>query len=339
MKKILYINLNDSKARTINQYDKCRINLNADNLVFEAPPLAGYGIVGLNRLSVYDKNSLSTSGSHFAHFMKCNGYDYLVFEGESDVPVYVYIDKENISINDATHLSEADFLSTQKILKKELHVNKIEIASVGIAGMNKIDFAKIMLRNNKSCGSDGLGKLMANKNLKAIVLRHQENLIPYDSETFKKYNQIIAKRITSDNKKDWYDENNNCYGCCLNCKNTVIDKIKKYGFTIAESENINKISNFYGMDSITLARGINKYKNDFDTEIIDLDHFVQNIINNYDYYKPLFINESKRTNELRKNSDDEEKLGFCKILLEKNILTDKEKKSLIKSILGLSMAI
>ena len=338
MKKILYINLENKKVRITHQYDEHKINLKGDNLVFEAPPLAGYGVVGLNRLSVYDKNSSSQSGSHFTHFMKCNGYDYLVLEGQSDCPVYVYIDKENISINEATNIYSDDYKTIQTSLKKELENDKIEIAAVGIAGIKKIDFAKIMFRNNKSCGKEGLGKLMAIKNLKAIVLNKQENLMPYDNDKFEKYNQVIGQRIVNDNKINWHDENNSCYGCCLNCKNTAIDKIKSYGFDLKQAKNINELSNFYGMDSITLAKGIEQYKKKFDTEIIDLDSFVENIINNYDYYRPLFINEDKKIKD-KKEKDSGEKLGFCKILLQKNILSEKEKKSLVKCILGLSVVI
>jgi len=179
---------------------------------------------------------------------------------------------------------------------------------------------------------------MATKNLKAIVLNKQENLMPYDNDKFKKYNQVIGQRIVNDNKVNWYDENNSCYGCCLNCKNTAIDKIKSYGFDLKQAKNINELSNFYGMDSITLAQGIEKYKKKFDTEIIDLDSFVENIINNYDYYRPLFINEDKKIKD-KKEKDSGEKLGFCKILLQKNILSEKEKKYLVKCILGLSIAI
>ena len=338
MKKVLYINLKNKKVKVSHQYDEHKINLNGDNLVFEAPPLAGYGVVGLNRLSVYNKNSLSQSGSHFAHFMKCNGYDSLVLEGESDSPVYVYIDKDVVTIKDANHLYNEDYSTVEAMLKKELEEEKIETAAVGIAGVNKIDFSKIMFRNNKSCGKNGLGKLMASKNVKAIVLKKQNNLMPYDEEKFKKYNQIIGKRITKNDNVSWYDENNNCYGCCLNCKSTSISKIQNYGFNLEEAMKINQLSNFYGMDSLILAEGITKYKKTFDTEIIDLEHFVGNIIKNYDYYRPLFVNEKSKIKK-NKKIENGEKLGFCKLLLQKNILNENEKKYLVKSILGLSMAI
>lgn len=338
MKKILYINLNNKRIKVTHQYDEYKINLNGDNLVFEAPPLAGYGVVGLNRLSVYDKNSLSQSGSHFAHFMKCNGYDYLVMEGESQEPVYVYIDKDNISIKDAKHIYNESYNVVRELLKKELEEEKIEIATVGMAGINKVDFAKIMFRNNKSCGKNGLGKLMATKKIKAIVLKDQENLVPYDEEKFKRYNQIIGQRIINRSNVNWYDESNSCYGCCLNCKSSAVNRIHEQGFSIEESNKINELSNYYGMDSLTLAEGINTYKKTFDTEIIDLNYFVENIIKNYEYYRPLFVNENSKIRK-RKIKDSDERLGFCKLLLQKNILTEKEKKCLIKCILGLSMAI
>ena len=48
MKKILYIDLENKKVIITHQYDEHKINFKGDNLVFEAPPLAGYGVVGLN---------------------------------------------------------------------------------------------------------------------------------------------------------------------------------------------------------------------------------------------------------------------------------------------------
>ncbi|WP_092925240.1 aldehyde ferredoxin oxidoreductase N-terminal domain-containing protein [Romboutsia hominis] len=338
MRKILYINLKNKKVKSVHQYDEHKINLNNNNLVFEAPSLAGYGVVGLNKLKVYNKNSLSQTGGHFAHFMKCNGYDFLVFEGESDTPIYLYIDKESVKIKEASHLLDKDYDKVVESIKEELNTNELEIASIGLASVKKIDFSKIIFRNDKSCGKKGLGKLMADKNIKAIVLKKQENLIPYDISTLKKYNDSIAKKITNKSNANWYDENNTCYGCCLNCKNTSLSKIKRYGFSEKEARDINKISNFYGLDSVTLARGIDTYKKTFDTEIVDLENFIEDIINNYSYYKPLFINEGKFIKK-NKTLQDCEKLGFCKLLMEKDIINDKDKKILAKSILGVSIAI
>lgn len=337
MKKILYINLDSKKIKSVHQYDEYKINLN-NNLIFEAPSLAGYGVVGLNKLKVYDKNILSQMGSHFAHFMKCNGYDFFVFEGQSNDPIYLYVDRENIQIKSAAHLIKKEYNDLSESIKKELRTESLEIASVGFASFKKIDFAKIMFRNDKSCGKKGLGKIMGEKNIKAIVLKKQENLLPYDYSNLKKYNESIARKINSNPKINWYDESNICYGCCLNCKNDNITKIKNYGFSDKEAIQINKISKSYGLDAIILSSGIYKYKKDFDTQIIDLHNFIKNIINNYDYYKPLFINETKKQIKQTKNKDNEN-LGFCKLLLEKDIISEKDKKALAKSILGVSIAI
>lgn len=339
MKNILYINLKDKKVKIMHQYDEFKIKLNNNNLVFEAPTLAGYGIIGINRLSVYDKNSLSQSGSHFAHFMKCNEYDYLVFEGESEQPVYVYIDKKEVSIKDAKDIYKKDYSSVYKQLKIDLGVNDIEVACIGKAGVDKIDFSKIMFRHNKSCGKNGLGKLMGNKNLKAIVLKKHENLVPFDKEKLKIYNDKIRKRLTNKKDVDWYSEENTCYGCCINCKNTSIHKIINIGFNLEGASKINEIANFYGMDSITLANGIYEYKKIFDIQITNLEDFINNIMKNYDQYKPLFIKNDIKRKKSKKQLTNEHKIEICKFLLAKNILSENEKKSLAKCVLGLSVEI
>ncbi len=46
----------------------------------------------------------SNAGGHWGAELKFAGYDHVVFTGQSDRPVYVWIDDDTVEIRDASHL-------------------------------------------------------------------------------------------------------------------------------------------------------------------------------------------------------------------------------------------
>ena len=308
-------------------------NIKDDDLVFKAPKLSGYGIVGLNRLSVYSNNIKSQSGGHFAHYMKCNGYDYIIIKGKSYKPTHVHIDKKSIKFRDAFDINEYDFLKTKLSIEDKLKNKNIEIATVGLAGVKGIDFSSIMFDKKKSCGKNGLGKLMGSKNLKSISLEKHIDLIPQNSKELLKLNKIISKRISQRDILDFFKDNNSCYGCCLNCKSTVINKTLKPEFRYEEAKEINQISDSYGMDSIAFANMLNQYRKCDNHIDMDIGKFAKHYIDNHTEYNHLH-----NTKKIAKDNNDItvlEKLGFCKFLNNKDIINENEIDALIECTIGL----
>ncbi|MGL5329576.1 MAG: aldehyde ferredoxin oxidoreductase N-terminal domain-containing protein, partial [Peptostreptococcaceae bacterium] len=309
--KVVYVDL---QSRIIkNEYidnDK-ELIVNENDLVFKAPRAVGYKMIGANRIQVYSNGKKSSSGGYFATALKNNGHDYLVIKNKSQIPVYLYIDKYSVLIRDARDIWDKNF---------DL-VENVEIAQIGLAGANKLDFAKIMFRNDKSLGKNGLGKLMGEKNLKAIALNNIDNSKDKKenrSEILEKINFKIANKISNNyNIEEYFKEDNNCYGCCLNCESTVLNKILKYNFKEEEANLINNLSNKYGMDSIATSEVVSilgeneEFKNKSIEEIVEFVIYNEEYkINDKDINKNI-KNNKKEKNELENTLED---LGFCKFL-------------------------
>ena len=342
MINILYINLNTLKIEFKFIENEKSLNIEKDDLVFKAPILCGYNIIGLNRLTVSSEEHKSQCGGHFAHFMKCSGYDYIVIKGKSKEPIYIYIDKEKIYKNNSVDLNNKNYLEFEKIIKDKLKEEELEIALIGRSGENKIDFSKILFSHSKSCGKNYLGKIMGEKNLKAIILKRYNSLNPFDEKELYRINNKISSKISNQNINSHFDINNNCYGCNLNCESSVISKIQKLGFNLEIANTINKLCDVNGMDSIIFSNIAKEYFSRTNISIKELSYFTDDFINNYEKYKYLYDNlekgnkyKDKKTKEKNKANNELENLGFCKFLINKEILSIKDLDLLKKYTLGL----
>lgn len=323
MRKVITIKLDTHRIETYSINDNEKIIVEKDDLVFESPILAGYGIIGINRLDIYSKSSNSKVGGHFAHYMKCSGYDYLIFKGISKYPIYIYINKEAICIKDARNIYCENFNTSKSMIEKALKTDNLEMAQIGVAAVNEVEFSKIIFESNKSCGGNGLGRLMGLKKIKAIALEKHNKLNCKDEKTLIELNNLMINRLGDTNLNTYYDENNKCYGCIMNCKNTLINKIMKQGFTLEEAKSIENICNEYGMDCISYSKILIRYD-----DLADLTK------------KVVFENEGNKTNiknkeiKIHNYRDKFEELGFCRILIERKMINDNELDTLKDCILG-----
>src|SRR5512139_456566 len=89
-------------------------------LVMAAGPLTGTKAPTGARYMVTTKSPLtggvtcSNSGGHFPHMLKKSGYDGIILEGASKVPVYLWIDDGKVELRNAEHLWGKDTHSTTK---------------------------------------------------------------------------------------------------------------------------------------------------------------------------------------------------------------------------------
>lgn len=321
MKKQLIIDLENYEISTnyFNDYDQ--IDIEFEGLNFQASKLSGYEIIGINRLNVFSNDKNSKVGGFFSHYLKCNNYDIISFKGKSPKPVFVYINKEEVGIYDAESFFFNDYKESRRYIENILNRTNLEICGISYAGAYKVDFSKIMFGENKSCGKNGLGKLMGEKNLKSIVLEKQKTLELKDKEFLNKLNKNINSKLN--NNKDitsYFCDSNNCYGCNINCKSTSIKKLINKGIVLSKAEEIDNICNEYGMDSIAFSQFINDKQS--------LTELANEIIKNpQDYRVENNINKRKK-----KKEDKLDEFGFCKFLINKNIITNEELENLIKII-------
>jgi aldehyde:ferredoxin oxidoreductase len=144
-------------------------------LIFATAPLVGTGLTTTAKFAVVTKSPLtgfiadSLSSSHFALELKRLGIDALVITGRASTLVYVFIHGEKVEIRAADQLRGKTPEETQSLIRADRECPRAWVASIGIAGENRVRFATIS-NEGRHAGRGGVGAVMGSKNLKAIAL-------------------------------------------------------------------------------------------------------------------------------------------------------------------------
>lgn len=109
----------------------------------------------------------SSGGGFFGNELKRAGLDALIITGESDTPVHIRIDDDDISISDASSLWGRNVHETTDLLTGKYGGR---VACIGRAGEKCVRFANIMNDHIHASGRGGIGAVMGQKKLKAIIL-------------------------------------------------------------------------------------------------------------------------------------------------------------------------
>ncbi|MBA7476737.1 MAG: hypothetical protein GH156_02160 [Dehalococcoidia bacterium] len=203
-----------------------------NRLIFITGPIAGVpGFAGsrwqvCGKSPIHNRFSYCNLGGSWGAELKFAGYDGLVVYGKADRPVYLLVDGERVEIREATHLTGMGAISCRERLKEELG-RAFRVVTIGAAGENRVVFA-ILVADNDSTGSSGLGAVMGSKNLKAIAVRGTRRKVDVDDvEKARKlrerlrlelksrfaFDQMILPSLVNPDrmKKDV------CYGCSSGC--------------------------------------------------------------------------------------------------------------------------
>ena len=148
-----------------------------DNLlIFGAGLLCGTPATGCNRtiVSTISPQTLfmafSMMGGFWAPELKHAGYDKVILRGKSPDLVYLWIKDDKVEIRDASHLKGKGAVETEELIRQELEEPKAQVASIGLAGENRVYFASIE-QGRSSASRGGIGAVMGDKGVKAIAVR------------------------------------------------------------------------------------------------------------------------------------------------------------------------
>lgn len=316
MKKQLVVDLSNKDIFTNNIESYECLDINDEDLNFQASLISGYDLIGVNRIKVFSKDKVSKAGGYFSHYLKCNGYECLSIRNVSDRPVFIYINKDEVKIYDAKEFFFVTYSESKSIIKNIINNDNLEICAISLGGACRVEFARIIFDKEKSCGKNGLGKLMGEKNLKAVVIQQHASLKLENENIINDLNKSISYRLGNNDISSYFNKNNSCFGCNINCKSTSLKKLIKKGNTLERSEEIDNICNSYGIDSLIF----NQFLKDNES-VLDI---ANKIIKNPKLYK---IDNKKKHKE-----DELDGLGFCKFLTNKNIVRKEELETLIKNI-------
>jgi benzoyl-CoA reductase subunit BamB len=150
-------------------------------LIFGAGLLCGTPATGCNRTIISTISpqtrlmAFSMMGGFFAPELKYAGYDKIVLSGKSPNLVYLWIKDDKVEIRDATHLQGKGSIETAELLREELKEPKAQVAAIGLAGENRVYFASIE-QGRSSASRGGIGAVMGDKGVKAIVVRGTKDI-------------------------------------------------------------------------------------------------------------------------------------------------------------------
>ena len=150
-------------------------------LIFSAGLLCGTPATGCNRTIVTTISpqtelfAFSMMGGFWAPELKYAGYDKVILRGKAPELVYIWINNDKVELRDATHLAGKGSVEVAEIIKKELKEPRAQVAAIGAAGENRVFFASIE-QGRSSASRGGIGAVMGDKNVKAIVVRGTKDI-------------------------------------------------------------------------------------------------------------------------------------------------------------------
>jgi|Deesub1362A_J573_1020465.scaffolds.fasta_scaffold00258_59 aldehyde:ferredoxin oxidoreductase len=172
-----------------------------NKLMFATGPLVGTGFPTASRFNVSAKSPLtwilgdSNAGGHFAPEMKYAGYDQIILEGSSDRLLYIFIDDDDVSFIDASHLAGLDVYETTKAVKEEIGDESVQVVAAGPAAENGVRYAGVFANLMRAAARTGMGTVMAQKGVKAIAIRGSKSIDVAHPDKFEKLVEKLEEDI------------------------------------------------------------------------------------------------------------------------------------------------
>jgi len=176
--------------------------LSPDNhLCFITGILSATGVPFSGRFTVAAKSPLTNtwgeanSGGRFGPELRKTGYDALIIKGKVPELSILNVTNDQIEIISASHLAGLNTAETERILK-EKYGTKVQIASIGLAGENKVLISGIVTDRGRIAARSGLGAVMGSKKLKAIIVRGTKDIPIAHPDELRELRKLVNKRIT-----------------------------------------------------------------------------------------------------------------------------------------------
>jgi aldehyde:ferredoxin oxidoreductase len=169
-----------------------------NKLFISSGPLSGMMVPGAGKCDWTTKSPLTggyasaSMGGHFTAEMKYAGIDSIILEGSSTKPVYLLIDDNKIQLLDASSLWGKGAIDVEVELKHK-YGEEFQVAAIGPGGENQVLYACINHDFGRQAGRGGVGAVMGNKKLKAIVLHGTKSVPVADLEGYRKAGMALYK--------------------------------------------------------------------------------------------------------------------------------------------------
>ncbi len=178
--------------------------LGPDNiLIFGIGPLTGTLLPASAYFTVSAKSPLtgilgdSAAGGQFAAELKQTGFDQIIITGRASELLYISIDSGGVRFTPCKELADRGIVETTTAIRQRERDHRIQVAAIGLAGVNQVRFASVVSSGNRVCGRTGMGAVMGSKNVKAIAVRGFAPVRVADPVAFESLSQDIRSRIRS----------------------------------------------------------------------------------------------------------------------------------------------
>ena len=158
--------------------------LSPDNLLcFMNGPLTGSEANMSGRMAIVTKSPLtgtvtdSHHGGWSAARLRWAGFDGLIFKGKAAKPVYAYVHDEKVEILDAAEVWGKGVHDTVKYFRQKYGEKDLSVIAIGQGGEHLVKFACWMNEDDRASGRGGTGCVGGSKNLKAIVIKAEKNMV------------------------------------------------------------------------------------------------------------------------------------------------------------------
>ena len=168
-------------------------------------PLTGSGVPCSGRMNISFLSSWSKGnsiidahiGGHLGPALKYAGYDAIIVEGKSDSPVYLKIEDDTVSIEDASDLWGLNtFEANKKIV--EACGSEFESGCIGPAGENLVNMSTFQTSFGNS-GGGGIGAIMGSKKLKGIAIHGTGSVKIADAKKVLELNDYMLRDLIGAN--------------------------------------------------------------------------------------------------------------------------------------------
>jgi aldehyde:ferredoxin oxidoreductase len=231
-------------------------------LIFGAGTLTGTAAPCTGRTSVTSISPatgiyLKTNvGGHWGGIMRQAGVQTLVVTGKSSRPVYLYIDETGVSIRDASKYWGMTVREADQAIKKDLGDQDVQTAMIGPAGEKLVRFASIMFSLYSAAGRGGIGAVMGDKNLKAVVVKGGKGVTVNDPAAYQAAAEKAAEAIRADSEF----EGLSTYGTAdIMCEANEAGLVPSYNFKKGKVPGIEHLSGRYLTEGGFLKRRVSCY--------------------------------------------------------------------------------
>ncbi len=235
--------------------------LGPDNLLcFMNGPLTGSRANRSGRMAIVTKSPLTNTvtdshhGGWSAARLRWAGFDALLFTGQSERPVYAYVEDGKIELRDASELWGKGIHETIATLQERYGKKNLSVIAIGQGGENLVKFGSWVNEDDRASGRGGTGTVGGSKKLKAIVINSSRNYYdPANKDAFKKARKdaqqaLIGEGSFTQPKKGGLSTLGT--NILMNISNSIGALPTRNGQTTSFGDSAEKISGEYVRDNI-----------------------------------------------------------------------------------------